>query len=417
MDRKLRHVLIFLLIILKEPNMPEAGCSCTSSSICNCNNLDLTNIPQNLPLQKLYLNNNEITTIPSGTFANLPELKRLSLSFNQIAIFPFGTFANLPKLQALFLNNNQITTIDTGSFSNLPQLHDLALDKNQITTIASGAFANLPQLQRLYLHSNQIATFPSEMPESAPSSLQATTSTRIADIQLISYNYHYHWYFKFNASPMSDPAGKTRATLASHLAITSSKPESARSSPLPVLNGSVCGSVAGIVLIGTFLAVIWYKKRTRSPPFGLNPGVVGSNTNTAVSVMVSGHNQRGQGESQANTESNITPKATVMTNDNDHQYEDIDKLHVKTEQGQSQANTESNTNTTDTKMTSGHDQTGQGQSQAVTESLDVRNLSYGTGRTASQQNSVYKVVTQYQTITALPPVGRQVTGTQDIVTI
>ncbi|XP_019630312.1 PREDICTED: uncharacterized protein LOC109474457 [Branchiostoma belcheri] len=289
------------------------------------------------------------------------------------------------------------------------------------------------------------------MPESAPSSLQATTTSRIADIQLISHNSHYHWYFKFNAAQMSDPAGKTRATLASHLAITSNKPESARSSPLPVLIGSACGSVAGIVLIGTFLAVIWYKKRTRSPPVGLNPGVVGSNTNTAVSVMVSGHNQRGQGDSQANTESNITPKATVMTSDNDHQYEDIDKLHVKTEQGQSQANTESNTKTTDTKLISGNDQTGQGQSQAniqslkvgnlshdevlaalqpmyldvksppkddasteiansndptgqgqsqaVTESLDVRNLSYGTGQTASQQNSVYKIVTQSQTIT------------------
>ncbi|KAI8485145.1 Bax inhibitor 1 [Branchiostoma belcheri] len=144
-----------------------------------------------------------------------------------------------------------------------------------------------------------------------------------------------------------------------------------------------------------------------------------------------------------------------MASGDDHQYEDIDNPRVKTGQGQSQAITESNTNTTATVMASAHDQTGQGQSQAniqclkvgnlshnevlaalqpnpmyvdvktppkddasteieiansndqtgqgqsraVTESLDVRNLSYGTGPTASQQNSVYKAVTQSQTIT------------------
>ncbi|KAI8482695.1 hypothetical protein Bbelb_395750 [Branchiostoma belcheri] len=57
MGRKLRHVLIFLLIILKEPNMPEADCSAScvkhayypSFKNCDCPNLGLTNIPQNLP--------------------------------------------------------------------------------------------------------------------------------------------------------------------------------------------------------------------------------------------------------------------------------------------------------------------------------------------------------------------------------
>ncbi|KAI8488550.1 Bax inhibitor 1, partial [Branchiostoma belcheri] len=259
----------FLLIILKEPNMPESGCSCESSSRCKCRNLGLTSIPQNLPTS----------------------------------------------------------------------ISELDLEK---------------------------------MPESAPSSPQLTTSTRIPDIQLISHNSHYHWYFKFNAAQMSDPADKTRATLASPLAITLEKPESAPNSPLLLPIGSSCGLVAGTILIGTFLAVIWYKKRTRHPPLGLNPNVVGGNTNTSASVMTSG---------------------------DDHQYNEIDKPRVKTGQGQSQANTASNTNTIANVLASGHDQTGQGQSQTVTESLDVRNLCYDTGQTASQQNSVYKAVTQSQTIT------------------
>ncbi|KAI8500347.1 Bax inhibitor 1 [Branchiostoma belcheri] len=78
----------------------------------------------------------------------------------------------------------------------------------------------------------------------------------------------------------------------------------------------------------------------------------------------------------------------------DDQYEDMDNPRVKTGQGQSQANP-----STATVTSSSHDRTGQGQSQGSTESLDERNLSYGTGPTASQLNSLYKAVTQSQTIT------------------
>eukprot|EP00058_Branchiostoma_floridae_P005223 XP_002590711.1 hypothetical protein BRAFLDRAFT_89517 [Branchiostoma floridae] len=49
MGRKLRRLLMFLLIILKEPNMPEADCSCAPSSSCVCRRMGLTSIPQNLP--------------------------------------------------------------------------------------------------------------------------------------------------------------------------------------------------------------------------------------------------------------------------------------------------------------------------------------------------------------------------------
>ncbi|CAH1233906.1 Hypp848 [Branchiostoma lanceolatum] len=45
-----------------------------------------------------------------------------------------------------------------------------------------------------------------------------------------------------------------------------------------------------------------------------------------------------------------------------------------------------------------HDQTGQGQCQVNTESSCARNKSYGTGPSASQLNSMYKCVGQYQAI-------------------
>ncbi|KAI8487244.1 hypothetical protein Bbelb_350420 [Branchiostoma belcheri] len=385
MGRKLRHVLIFLLIILKEPNMPEADCSCKPSSHCKCIEKRLRCIPPNLPTSILY----------------------------HSKILQAGTFANLPRLEALYLRNSTIRTI------------------------------------------------PSE-PTVSPTTTTVTS--------------HYHWFFTRNAgsTAIAENKSKTRATQNTPIAVTSNKPESVPSVPLPVLIGSVCGPVAGTVLISAIIFTVWYKIKSRRPPLGLNPNVVGGNTNTAVTVSVSNddhedtdklgvqngqgqaniqslhvgnlsHNQvlaalkpnpmyaatgnaavsvmasgdgyeyedidkprvkTGQGQSQAIPESNTTPKATVMASGDD-----------QTGQGQSQANTESDTNTTATVMASGHGRTGQsqyqplikantnttavvmtnqarqGQYQAITESLDARNISYGTGPTTSQVNSVYKTAT------------------------
>eukprot|EP00058_Branchiostoma_floridae_P026530 XP_002612021.1 hypothetical protein BRAFLDRAFT_86992 [Branchiostoma floridae] len=182
MGRKLRHLLIFLLIILKEPNMPEADCSCAPSSRCVCQKQGLTSIPQNLPVSiyQLYLSHNQITDIQSGSFANLTQLQELHLSSNKITNIEPGTFADLSRLQKLCLSNNQIKeiqpgllvnlprlywlnlainqirTIPPGSFTNLPKLRLLDLLHNRITDIQAGAFANLPSLQKLVLSINQI---------------------------------------------------------------------------------------------------------------------------------------------------------------------------------------------------------------------------------------------------------------------
>ncbi|XP_019640560.1 PREDICTED: uncharacterized protein LOC109482319 [Branchiostoma belcheri] len=64
------------------------------------------------------------------------------------------------------------------------------------------------------------------------------------------------------------------------------------------------------VLIGAIILTVWYKIKSRRPSSGLNPNVVGGNTNTAVTVSVSNDDhedtdklgvQNGQG--QANIQS------------------------------------------------------------------------------------------------------------------
>ncbi|KAI8495036.1 hypothetical protein Bbelb_270220 [Branchiostoma belcheri] len=86
-----------------------------------------------------------------------------------------------------------------------------------------------------------------------------------------------------------------------------------------------------------------------------------SNTNT-YTVMASSHDQPGQDQPHAITESNTHTTCAAVASGNDHFYENVDN-RVKT---------------------------GQGQSQAITESLAARNLSYGIGSTASQLNALYK---------------------------
>eukprot|EP00058_Branchiostoma_floridae_P015988 XP_002601476.1 hypothetical protein BRAFLDRAFT_102159 [Branchiostoma floridae] len=350
---------------------------------------------------------------------------------------------------------------------------------------------------------------------------------------------HTHWYFKRSVGSTAGHTGKTtKSTTAPHLAITLNKPETS-SSYQAILISSVGGSVFVFVLIGSIILTICYKRRNSQPPSGPNPNVIGSSTNTAVSVLTSDrsnqcedidnyHNQTEQGQSGASTQSlklgslshnkvlaalkpnpmygdaGITRKDPASTNNHDktgqvqsqanaqslivgnlshdevlaalkpnvmyagvetpkspsdhNQYEDIDSHHDQTGQGKSQAITEynvnttaavtvsgrsqtedqlitealgtkrpqcstltdvpnsklntlykdvgqyqaiakSNTNTTAAVVTSGldhqyeninkHDQTGPGQSHAITEPVDDRNLSYGTGKTASQLNSLY----------------------------
>ncbi|XP_019624898.1 PREDICTED: leucine-rich repeat-containing protein 24-like [Branchiostoma belcheri] len=187
MGKRLRHMLIFLLIILKELNVPEAFCDkCNKpSSFCR---KGLTSVPQNLPtsiaklnlamnlitignlqsgafrnlpkLQSLHLDENQITMLQAGTFGNIPKLQSLSLEENRITMIQPGAFGNLPQLRKLYLYQNQITIIRPGTFANLPQLQDLHLDDNQITTIHPGAFANLPLFKRLKLQNNKLSTFP-----------------------------------------------------------------------------------------------------------------------------------------------------------------------------------------------------------------------------------------------------------------
>ncbi|KAI8497349.1 hypothetical protein Bbelb_246550 [Branchiostoma belcheri] len=465
------------------------------------------NLPQ---LQELDLHNNQITTIHCDAFANLSKLRNLCLNNNQITTILSGTFANLAheNIQYVDLRENpwqcdcRMAPVRLNPAFNDPMLLTLIrcaqptrvkgqrfVDVNlkeltckeptvtPLTVDSCSAAVSTPSVGNtegnttspsVYKHTTWSTANPAEnisktrvtltspldasssdKAESAPSSPQPTKFTQIA----------VHWCFKFNAAPMSDSASKTRATLASPPAITSEKPESAPNSPLLVLIRSICGSVVGlIVLIGTIIFTVWYKRKSRSPPLGLHPKVVVSNTDTAVSVSASGDDQRyvdsdhlrvQRGQGQGNIPSlNIgnlsynqvlaalipnpmyagkgNTAVSVMASGDDHHYEDVDNIRAKTGQGQSQAITASNT--TATVMASGdyHEyedvdkprvKTGQGQSRAITASNTTATvMASGDDATCVGQGQYQPLCKASTNTTAVTTSGDDQTGQATVMT-
>jgi hypothetical protein len=81
---------------------------------------------------------------------------RLFVNDNQITSIENGDFEGLINLEELFLGTNQITRIERGSFKGLTNLRWLALNGNQITSFENGAFEGLGNLETLYLQGNQV---------------------------------------------------------------------------------------------------------------------------------------------------------------------------------------------------------------------------------------------------------------------
>ncbi|KAI8515650.1 hypothetical protein Bbelb_064630 [Branchiostoma belcheri] len=127
---------------------------------------------------------------------------------------------------------------------------------------------------------------------------------------------------------------------------------------------------------------------------GQYQAITKSNTNTTTAVVTSGHNLPGQGQSQTIIESNANTTITVTS---DHiptgqgQYPNITKL---LDAGTKLYGTESTTSQLNLPYETQEDQTGQDQylSETITNDLDIVNMHYATAptATASELNSLYE---------------------------
>ncbi|XP_053385192.1 uncharacterized protein LOC123535922 isoform X1 [Mercenaria mercenaria] len=127
---------------------------------------------------RIYIENNQLSQIPDGSFNGMTNLKRLYLTGNNIDFIQSGLFTDLTGLVYLVLGNNVIERVDTDIFDTLSNLQyiylqdnllnhfpalgtqsmkTIDLGSNAIETVATSAFSSLTTLSSLVLTSNPLA--------------------------------------------------------------------------------------------------------------------------------------------------------------------------------------------------------------------------------------------------------------------
>lgn len=98
-----------------------------------------------------------VKSIQAKHFENLRKLVYLSLFENEIETIGSGTFGNLPSLQTLYLSNNEnLKTIDGNMFSGVPNLKIVFIDKLSLTEVPENLFRKTPKIFRICLKNNKI---------------------------------------------------------------------------------------------------------------------------------------------------------------------------------------------------------------------------------------------------------------------
>ena len=83
-------------------------------------------------LETLWLDGNELGSLPQGVFSGLSTLTWLGLSDNKLRVLPTGVFSGLTSLTLLTLNNNELSNLPEEALSELSSLTALRLDGNAV---------------------------------------------------------------------------------------------------------------------------------------------------------------------------------------------------------------------------------------------------------------------------------------------
>ncbi len=105
----------------------------------------------------LALNQQELTSLRSGDFDGLYNLRGLRLDQNQICSLPTGIFADLRALEQLDLSGNHFSILDADSFTGLSQLTHLKLSNNNLVKLPPNLLDGLTELTHVDLSNNDLA--------------------------------------------------------------------------------------------------------------------------------------------------------------------------------------------------------------------------------------------------------------------
>jgi len=115
-----------------------------------------SDIGQLVNLEKLYLNYNNLTTLP-GSIGNLEKLKLLDIPSNQLTFLPI-TIGSMINLETLNLSGNKLTTLPN-SIGDLEKLKILNLENNEIVLLPDN-ITNLENLITLFINYNKLTSIP-----------------------------------------------------------------------------------------------------------------------------------------------------------------------------------------------------------------------------------------------------------------
>ena len=103
---------------------------------------------------EIWLDNNSLTLIDAADFVGIESLKGLNLEDNLIADIKPYAFVHLEQCTHIWMYGNKLTQIKVGKFKGLQFLEKLAVSNNNIMEIANGAFSDMRRCKELHLNSN-----------------------------------------------------------------------------------------------------------------------------------------------------------------------------------------------------------------------------------------------------------------------
>ncbi|XP_011381341.1 leucine-rich repeat-containing protein 3C [Pteropus vampyrus] len=124
------HLLTLLLVmgtggIMPSPQVPPQGCYMAEEAgerTFRCSQAGLSAVPTGIPndTRKLYLDANQLASVPAGAFQHLPVLEELDLSHNVLAHLSGAAFQGLADtLRHLDLSANQLASLPVEAFLGL----------------------------------------------------------------------------------------------------------------------------------------------------------------------------------------------------------------------------------------------------------------------------------------------------------
>ena len=112
---------------------------------------------------EVYLDDNKITELRTGTFSHLTQCTKLDIHNNSIQTIQEDAFSGMGRLEYLYLYYNKITFLQKSMFNGLYFLKTMHIQDNLIQTIQDGCFSDLRNLNYLYLGRNKLSAISGNM--------------------------------------------------------------------------------------------------------------------------------------------------------------------------------------------------------------------------------------------------------------